>query len=458
MLNDIVFFWFVRLMLALLGSSSGALISTRERGYASSAHVRTGASVSVKLERRTYASGASPQGGLLEQGRRLGKSSIATFRAMHKTAYFGKIDLGTPRQSFAVVFDTGSGNLVVPATECDSEACALHDQFNRTNSSTVERVHCGDPSLGKDHAWDAVTISFGTGKISGKCMEDTMCVGSVCTRGRFIDADEESAHPFAVFKFDGVLGLARPVMAQSLNFSFMSLLADEGALQRPIFSVFLSDSIDEVSEVTFGEVKHEHMASKLVWVPVSRENTGYWEVKIKDITIDNNKTKMCENCLVAVDTGTSMLAGPTAVIEAMRSALDVRADCRNFDSLPKLGFVVGKHIMNLAPHDYTSKYTSEGEDQCDLAFMILDIPPPKGPLFVFGIPFLQKYFTAYDVTRKRVGFAVAKHAQHAKSGSNAKDLLVEMSDAPVSSVVSSRGHPRVTALLARQGKYVKAVQ
>ena len=46
---------------------------------------------------------------------------------------------------------------------------------------------------------------------------------------------------------------------------------------------------------------------------------------------------------------------------------------------------------------------------CDVSLTALDVPPPKGPLFVFGIPFLQKFYTVYDHAEKRVGFASAKH-------------------------------------------------
>merc|ERR1719453_1459361 len=67
-----------------------------------------------------------------------------------------------------------------------------------------------------------VTIKFGTGEITGRCMEDVICVGDVCSRGAFIAATEETAHPFASFAFDGVLGLALSGMAQSPSFSMMS--------------------------------------------------------------------------------------------------------------------------------------------------------------------------------------------------------------------------------------------
>merc|ERR1719451_111315 len=127
---------------------------------------------------------------------------------------------------------------------------------------------------------------------------------------------------------------------------------------------------------------------------------------MRDIAIKNERQSLCtKSCQVAVDTGTSLMAGPTEIINTLIDKLNVANDCSNFKGLPDLGFIVGDHILNLKPDDYIDK----SDDGCSVALMTLDIPPPKGPLFIFGDPFLRKYYPVYDRDNLRVGFALAAH-------------------------------------------------
>lgn len=359
-------------------------------------HSTLGLSHSISLQRQLYKS--------THVQKKFDDESDSTSKVVHKTAYYGRLEVGTPRQPFTVVFDTGSGNLMIPSTYCQSRACEMHKRFNRKSSATAEDIEA-DGSFSRPGApRDQITVTFGTGEISGVFIQDDVCVGSLCSNMHLVGATEETDDPFTSFQFDGVLGLALPEMSQGEDFSLVDHLVNSKKMKKPLFSVFLSDSDVESSEITFGDVKQEHMASSMFWEPVSRDS-GYWQVQIKDIAINNKPQNLCNDCQVAVDTGTSQLAGPTDVINDLSSRLNVKSDCSNYDSLPNLGFVMGEHVLNLQPVDYVDK----GSDGCEVSLMPLDVPPPNGPLFIFGDPFLRKYYTAYDRHNNRVGFAVARH-------------------------------------------------
>jgi hypothetical protein len=354
----------------------------------------------------------------------------ANVKVIHKTAYFGTVEIGTQRQPFEVVFDSGSGNLLVPASDCEDQACVIHHRYNQTESPNARRVSCNasDPEDSRP-----ATVHFGTGTVMGRCVEDQICVGSACYPGSFIALTYESSLPFASFSFDGVLGLALPQMSRGPGFNAMERLKATERLHQTLFAVFLSssESSSEVSEITFGSIKTSHMASDLHWVPVSRD-FGYWEVEIDDITIDDRPQNLCANCYVAVDTGTSELAGPGNIIQELYMRLNVQQDCSNFHQLPRLGFLVGGQILNLEPKEYVDEAT----DSCEVSLMSLNMPPPRGPLFIFGIPFLEKFYTVYDNVNNQIGFAVAKHASNA---STPPALIMSQLDASVKSSSSSRG-------------------
>jgi|Transcript_93375 saccharopepsin len=391
---------------------------------------RTGLSHSIVLEKQLYRT--------IERFAHE-SSDQATTKIVHKTAYYGRVEIGTPRQPVTVVFDTGSGNLMVPSTFCHSRACTMHKRFDRKKSTTAEDIEADGSSSRKGALRDQITVTFGTGEISGVFIQDDVCIGSLCTNMNFVAATDETDDPFSSFRFDGVLGLALPEMSQGPAFSIMDHLVQSKALKSPLFSVFLSDSDLESSEITFGAVKDEHAVTPMFWQPVTKDS-GYWQVQIEDITINNKKQSLCNDCQVAVDTGTSQLAGPTDVINDLSGRLNVKSDCSNYKSLPDLGFVIGENILNLKPQDYVDK----GPDGCQVSLMPLDVPPPNGPLFIFGDPFLRKYYTAYDSANKRVGFATARHMDMPADA--AATLLVSVNGAGV--VDKAANIPEDTAFLA----------
>ncbi|NWU93269.1 PEPC protein, partial [Upupa epops] len=146
-----------------------------------------------------------------------------------QSSYFGEITIGTPPQKFLVLFDTGSSNLWVPSTYCQTPACFNHAKFNPSESSTFS-------SNGQSY-----TLSYGSGSLTVVLGYDTLQIQSISvTNQEFGLSENEPTQPFYFADFDGILGMAYPSLAVGGLPTALQGMLQQNQLSQPIFSFYFS--------------------------------------------------------------------------------------------------------------------------------------------------------------------------------------------------------------------------
>ena len=140
-------------------------------------------------------------------------------RRQSTVEYFAEVAVGSPSQSFRMTFDTGSANVVIPSSHCSAPSCLQSRRYNASQSSTAERQLCSKDIEDGNYTREAVTLTFGTGQVTGHYAKDQVCVGQdLCAALSFVEATNQSEHPFLNAPYDGVLGLGLPQLSQDHGF------------------------------------------------------------------------------------------------------------------------------------------------------------------------------------------------------------------------------------------------
>ena len=335
----------------------------------------------------------TPEQGRLYKQARIDAGLYGTnLQDMDGTEYYGDVFIGTPPQYFLTIMDTGSSNLWVPSTACTDTACNGKHKYNSGASSTY--VNNGEP----------ITIHYGTGSMKGTLLYDTVtCGGLTVTRQELAGATSLAAF-FTGSPFDGILGLAyQSISADNVPTWFDNAVTQNGI--QSVFSFYLdSTSGSNSSMLTFGGSDSSYYTGSIQYHNLYLNLGNYYTIVWNSATVGSTSINAgcgSSGCLAIVDSGTSLIVGPTTPISQILSILSINANCNGVTNLPDVTFTIGSQSYAIPNSIYVLReQTIGGATVCEAGFA-----GSSGSNWIWGDVFIRTWYTVFDHGGKRVGFA-----------------------------------------------------
>lgn len=351
--------------------------------------------------------------------------------AAFKPFYIGAINvggLGVTPQKVEIVFDTSSGQIILPDVDCEDEACTDRRRYSHAASGAAVTNADGTVTAGgarSDTATSSIDfVEIGKGEVSGHFVRDTICMSgsserSACAQVDLISATRMTDEPFLQLPFDGVIGLGLEGLSVSPAFNFLrSLASSTGVVVRPQFAFFVPFAGQ--AEITLGGHSERRLATPLRWVPVSQPHEGYWQVSILAVRAGNKTLDLCpaDGCRGIVDNGVSRMAVSGAVAPQLSYDLGFTTPLGADGCFGAVGndlhlVLAGSTTLTLSAQDYSGVVGG----RCSTHIQPLGAAFGPG-LFILGEMLLRKYYTVFDGGAQRIGFGLAAKEDKAVGAPN----------------------------------------
>ena len=318
--------------------------------------------------------------------------------------YFGVVEIGTPPQSFQVVYDTGSSDLWVPelgCTHCGLPFLAPKSKYDSSQSSSYQED-------GEDFE-----IIYGSGSVRGFFSKESISLTKdiVVENQDFAQVSDAGGlgTTYSLGKFDGVFGLAFSSISVGFRTTVFENAIRQNLVNQPIFAFYLGQESGLPGELTFGGYDSSKFEGQLNYVKL--DEVTYWQITMDSIQVGSYQKVPSGNDMTAiVDSGTSFISGPKEEIDKIARAAGATAnimgeytiDCDMIDNIPDIAIVIGG-IEYTIPG---SKTVIQAQGVCLFAFLAR-YSPSVAPQWILGDVFMREYYTVFNYHDKTIGFAKA---------------------------------------------------
>ncbi|TFK23071.1 aspartyl protease [Coprinopsis marcescibilis] len=351
-----------------------------------------------------------------QTSRRRAVEGIPMINQNSDSSYLAPLYIGTPPQEFEVVLDTGSADLWVTDSACRS--CTGRTVYDPARSSTAQQSRL------------TTTITYGSGSVSGTVFQDTVRLGSNFTvqQQTFLAVDTLSDE-LIEGGVSGILGLAFGAIAATRDTPFWQNLWNANQLTSPEMSFWLTRFSNVTTArpnepggiFTIGGRNTSLYSGDIEFLDLPATPVpSFWALPLRRVTVQGRTVSIStqNGALTAIDTGTTLIGGPSADVQAIWNAIpgaEPATSSPGFWYYPcstsvNITLSFGGRSWPISPDDMNLGRISLLGDRClgSIFDLGLGINIPTGsstPGWVIGDTFLKNVYSVFRANPPSIGFA-----------------------------------------------------
>ncbi|KAJ7141119.1 aspartic peptidase domain-containing protein [Mycena epipterygia] len=372
----------------------------------------------AEFVRARYGYGSAAASSTKRMQRRAGSVQSLNFvNQQGDSSYFGTVNIGTPPQPFNVILDTGSSDLWVADTSCST--CDRGTPLFNPQQST---------SFASESSSSA-TISYGSGAVAGLISKESVSMGNFSLSSQGFLSVQQTTDGLLSGSVSGIMGLAFGAISSTQAVPFWQGLISANQLATPEMAFWLTRfrGVKGVQEeepggsFTLGGTNSSLFTGDIEFLPMAGSSTpSFWLLSVSGITVQGNALALSatgDQALAAIDTGTTLIGGPTADVNALWAKIPGSGPITSmpgFFQFPcsttvKVSMSFGGKSWPIDPADMNLGPGNGGTMCMGGVFDLTlgsDIEANSGnPSWVVGDTFLKNVYSVYRQNPLSVGFA-----------------------------------------------------
>ncbi|KAF6217255.1 hypothetical protein GE061_001609 [Apolygus lucorum] len=318
--------------------------------------------------------------------------------------YYTEIYLGRPGQKFLVSFDTTWGDSWVPSSSCStwSIACKMRNKYNEKKSSSSIKTPFN------------FRVSLGSSDLAGEIFYDLLNLNGINVTGQMFAATTEIPWIFVFSSFDGVFGMSLSYYNKIIP--VMWNLKKQKIIDQMVFSFYFHK---DGGSMVLGGVDPAHYKGNFTYLEVVKSDPPQWKLQVDSISLTGSKNvtiNVCKSgCKAIMSTGGSQINGPSKEIAIIHKFIKAKAlaggrylvSCSEVPKLPNITISFGNTPYVLQGQDYIEEVKIRWIGPKCLSLFTNNYDD-KDDLWYLGGAFMSRYYTTFDMSNGRIGFATAK--------------------------------------------------